>query len=136
MPDVERVVAPIRREAEIVGRRTGFIGPVGITNAVGIGMLQAQSKSSRKAAIQSGLQRVVVIGAARGLVVDLGEAVPELTCHDGRSSDRVGAYGDDLVGDAAQKQVPALAADKATVRTALAASCCCTDAVYCRILSG
>ena len=67
LPEVERVLRGLR-----------LVGSAGVADAVAVGPLEAGGEPAAEAPVERGLQRIVVIRAAAGLVVDLGETIAEL----------------------------------------------------------
>ena len=98
-------------EVEGIDGGLGFVGAAGVADGVAVGPLAADGEAAAEAAMEGGLERVVVVGAAAGLVVDLGEAVAELRAPGARAGGGVHGDAGDEVGPGAQEQVAALAAD-------------------------
>ena len=73
MPHVKRIVAAILREVERILRGLGFVRTAGVADAVRVGPLEPGGEALREAAVERGLHRIVMIGAAAGLIVDLRE---------------------------------------------------------------
>ena len=74
MADVKGVVAAVLAEVKRILRRLGFVRSAGIAQAVAVGPLEAGRETLAEAAIERGLQRIIVIGAAAGLIVDVAAA--------------------------------------------------------------
>jgi len=73
---VERVVAAVLLEVERILRRLGFVRSSGISEAVAVGPLETGRETSAEAAIEGGLQRIVVIRAAGTPVVEFTPTIP------------------------------------------------------------
>ncbi len=84
-----------------------FIRSARVADAVAVGPLEARGQALSEAAINGGLERIVMVGAAAGLVVDLGELAAVL--ENRRARCRI--YSDDPVGPGAEEQIASLAAD-------------------------
>src|ERR1044072_3928594 len=111
MPHVEGVVSAILFEVERILRRLRLIRPARIADAVAVGPLQAGGQPLAEAPVERGLQRVIMIGSAAGLVIDLGEPGAELAYVAARPGYRIGGHTDDPVCPGTQEEIPPLAPD-------------------------
>src|SRR5438105_4688141 len=108
MAYVESVIAAILPEVERILRGLRFVGSTGIADAVAVSPLQAGSQPLAEPPVHGGLQRVVVIRAAAGLVIDLGKPRAELKERRPRSGHRIGGHSYDPISPGTQEQVTPL----------------------------
>src|SRR6516165_577727 len=112
------VIAVVRRETVVILRRPSVLRSVRVADAVRPHVLRAQRESAGEAAVQQNLQSVKVINSAAGLGINFGKTVgyrgpvyhAKLAHRGPHAGSGVHHYTDDLVGYAAQEEVPALSA--------------------------
>src|SRR5438067_13826488 len=105
MAHIESVIAAILPEVEGILRRLGFVGSTGIADAVAVCPLQAPGQSLAEAPVYGRLQRIVVIGAAAGLVIDLREPGPKLKNRGSRTGRGIRGDANNPVGPRTQEKV-------------------------------
>src|SRR5262249_42462762 len=75
LPNIGGVVASLRKERVVVGRRLRVLRTVRITNAVRPHVLGAQGEALRETAVPNNLQTVVMVAAATRLRIDFSETI-------------------------------------------------------------